>query len=500
MLFRSNLLTLIKIATHQRLEPAHQREDTLPRNSTSNNEGNTDHVILLMTTAPPSNAPWYQGKRLPPLGLSYVAGALEKAGFQVEMLDNYMLGKPMDEVKQLVSQENPEIVGITCGSATYRPCLETARAVKEVLPSCKVVVGGWHASYLPDTLLDKPDVDFVVMGEGERAMVELAQHITSRPEKPPVDMAGVGYKQDGIMRKNLPKFIENMDEIPFPARHLLPMHLYDRTIEFLRAKPADVMNISRGCPFSCAFCETKKLWGSACRTFSPPRIMDEIRYMVEKFGTRGIYFINDNFTIKRNETLQLCGLLRESGLDLEWVCDTRTDLVNKELLEKMRDAGCKAIWFGVESGSQRILRRINRTITLDQTENAFKLCRQVGIRVACSFMLGFPDETKQDLEATRRFADKLDPDWCQFNVFIAYPDSNLYQEILQTGKYDHLDEFLLTVKNDDFDFNKFMEIQRRFFHDHNGAPKRVLRRIRREGIFNFVRRRLSGSADPTGIA
>jgi anaerobic magnesium-protoporphyrin IX monomethyl ester cyclase len=455
-----------------------------------------------MTTAAPSNAPWYQGKKLPPLGLSYVAGALEKADFQVEMLDNYMLNKPIEEVKQILAKLNPEIVGITCGSATYRRCLETARAAKETLPQCKVVVGGWHASYLPDTLLEQADVDFVVMGEGERAMVELSRQITTSNDPSLLaGIAGVGYKHDGSLMKNAPKFIENMDEIPFPARHLLPLHLYDRTIEFLDVKPADVMSIARGCPFSCAFCETKKLWGNTCRTFSPARVMDEVRYMVDKFGTKGIYFINDNFTIKKKQTEELCDLLRKSGLDLEWVCDTRTDLVNRELLEKMKAAGCQAIWFGVESGSPRILKRISRTITIEQTENAFRLCKQVGMRVACSLMLGFPDETREDLEATRRFADKLDPDWCQFNVFIAYPDSSLYQEILQSGAYDCLDEFMLTVKNDEFDYEKLIEIQRRFFHKHNGAPKRVLRRIMREGVFNFARRRLRhGSSSIAGLA
>jgi anaerobic magnesium-protoporphyrin IX monomethyl ester cyclase len=459
-------------------------------------------LILLMTTAPPSNAPWYQGKKQPPLGLSYVAASLEKADFQVEMLDNYMLNRPIEEVIQLVSRLNPEIVGITCGSATFRRCLETVHAVKKTLPSCKVVVGGWHASYLPDSLLQQPEVDYVVMGEGERTMVELARHITAGKEDADLaGIAGVGYKRNGTVAKNAPKFISNMDEIPFPARHLLPMHLYDRTIEFLKAKPADTMSIARGCPFSCSFCETKKLWGNTCRTFSPARVLDEVEYLAAKFGTRGIYFLNDNFTIKKKETEQLCDLLKKSNLDLEWVCDTRTDLVNRELLQKMKDAGCKAIWFGVESGSPKILKRINRTIPLEQTENAFKLCKQVGIRVACSFMLGFPDETLEDLEATRRFADKLDPDWCQFNVFIAYPDSSLYEELLQKGTYNRIDEFLLTVKTADIDYKSLMAIQRRFFREHNIMPKRVLRRIRREGVLNFVRRRLhSGSAENAGLA
>jgi anaerobic magnesium-protoporphyrin IX monomethyl ester cyclase len=165
-----------------------------------------------MTTAPPSNAPWYQGKKLPPLGLSYVAGALEKAGFKVEMFDNYMLKKPIDEVKQLVAKLSPGIVGITCGSATYRRCFETAQAVKETLSSCKVVVGSWDVSYMPDSLLEMPEVDYVVMGEGERAMVELARQITtSMDDRAFSGIAGVGYKHNGGIIKNAPKFIENMD-------------------------------------------------------------------------------------------------------------------------------------------------------------------------------------------------------------------------------------------------------------------------------------------------
>ena len=130
-------------------------------------------MILLMTTAPPIKSPWGLGRRLPPLGLAYVAAALEKAGFQVEILDNYLLKKPIDYVKHEIKRLSPEIVGITCGSVTYRRCVETARAVKEALPSCRVVVGGWHPSYMPDSMLQHPEIDYVVLGEGERAIVEL---------------------------------------------------------------------------------------------------------------------------------------------------------------------------------------------------------------------------------------------------------------------------------------------------------------------------------------
>jgi anaerobic magnesium-protoporphyrin IX monomethyl ester cyclase len=435
-----------------------------------------------MTTAPPANAPWYLGKKLPPLGLSYVAASLEKAGFEVQMLDNYLLKKPIEEVKQMVSELNPEIVGITCGSATYRRCVETAKAIKETKPSCKVVVGGWHPSYVPDSMLEHPEIDYVVVGEGERAMVELATHITEgNDEEALATIAGVAYRRNGKIVKNTPKFISNLDDVPFPARHLLPMHLYDRTLEFLDVKPVDVMNIARGCPFSCAFCETKKLWGRTCRTFSPSRVVEEIKYMIDKYHTKGIYFINDNFTIHRKQTEEICDLIKKNNLGLEWMCDTRADLVSRELLGKMKTAGCKTIWFGVESGSPRILRKLNRNISLEQTETAFRLCRETGIRIACSVVLGIPGETVKDMEETLKFVKRLDPDWCRFNIFVAYPDSVLYEEVLEKQCYERLDDFLLSVKTEDFDFNSLLKIQRRFHKEFNRSPKRILRKIRREG-------------------
>jgi anaerobic magnesium-protoporphyrin IX monomethyl ester cyclase len=369
-------------------------------------------LILLMTTAPPENAPWYHGRKFPPLGLMYVAGALEKAGFQVQMLDNYLQNKPTSEVQQLIKQLNPKIVGMTCGSATYRVCIENAQAIKAVAPSCKIVVGGWHASYMPDSLLEHPEIDYVVMGEGERAMVQLATYlIESEKNIVPAAIAGLGYKLGKNILKNPPKFIENIDEIPFPARHLLPIEQYDRGMEFLGVYPVDIMSIARGCPFSCAFCETRKMWGPTCRFFSPNRILAEVKYMVNQYGSKGLYFINDNFTIRKKETLETCELLKKEKLDLQWICDTRADMVNRELLVKMREAGCKTIWFGVESGVPRILEKINKRVTTEQVEKAVKLCHEEGIKVAASFMLGIPGETLADMEATFKFARKLNPDY-----------------------------------------------------------------------------------------
>jgi anaerobic magnesium-protoporphyrin IX monomethyl ester cyclase len=454
-----------------------------------------------MTTAPPENSAWYHGKRLPPIGLMYVAAALEKAGFEVQMLDNYLMKKPISEVKQLVSNLKPQIVGITCGSATYARCIETAKAIKQTLPNCRIVVGGWHASYVPDSLLDNPEIDYVVMGEGERAMTQLATCITNGDEPAALTIPGVACKHLGINIKNPPKFIENMDEIPYPARHLLRLEDYDRTVEYLGVKPADIMSISRGCVYNCGFCETKKLWGNICRGFSPQRVIGEIKDLQSRYGTKGIYFINDNFTLRKNQTVELCNLMVENKLDLEWVCDTRVDLVNQEILETMKKAGCKTIWFGVESGSQRILQRIGRNTTLEQIETAFRLCRKIGIQTACSFMLGVPDETLKDMDMSLKFAKKLSPDWCIFNVFIANPDSRLYQEVLDSKNYTQLDDFLLAVKTKEWDYNSLLAVQRRFFIDFHRSPKQIIKRVRREGAINFAKRRLNPGAHKTeGIA
>jgi anaerobic magnesium-protoporphyrin IX monomethyl ester cyclase len=446
-------------------------------------------MIFLMTTAPPENSPWSIPMRLPPLGLSYVAAALEKGGFKVEMLDNYLLGKPIDEVQRLVLKANPEILGITCSSASYPRCVETAKAVKEVLPSCKVVVGGWHPSYMPESMLQHPEIDYVVMGEGERAMTELATSIVKGEDpKAVAKVAGLAYKHHNGIMKTPQRFIENLDEIPFLARHLLPMHLYEREIPFLNVKPFDTMNIARGCPFNCIYCETRRLWGQTCRAFTPQRVIDEIEHMRTNYGTKGIYFVGDNFTINKKRTFALCKLIKESKLDIEWVCDTRADMISQDLLRLMKDAGCRTIWFGVESGSPRILEKINKGITNEQTVQAFKLCKEEGIQTASSFILGIPGETIEDMEVTYRFAKQLDPDWAQFNVYVAVPGSGLYDEVIQKGLYDRVDGFVTYVKTEEFNYESVMKIQRRYQSDLDLSPRRIIKKMKREGFWTVLKK------------
>jgi anaerobic magnesium-protoporphyrin IX monomethyl ester cyclase len=445
-------------------------------------------VILLMTTAPPKDSPWIFGRKLPPLGLAYVASSLEKAGFQVEVIDNYLLKKPIDYIKGEIKRLSPEMVGITCGSVTYRRCIEAVKAVKEVLPSCKVIVGGWHPSYLPESMLQHSEIDYVVMGEGERAIVELANGIKKGEDNSVIaKISGVACRHKGKMVKTASSFIDDLDKVPFPARHLLPMDLYLREMEFLDANPVDTMNVIRGCPYECAFCETRRLWGSKCRAFSPRRVVEELNHLVSTYNTKGIYFVGDNFTIHKKRTIELCQEIKKSKLDLEWICDTRVDLVSRDLLHKMKSAGCRTIWFGVESGAPRILRKLNKRISLQQVVQAFKLCREEGIRISCSLMLGIPGETVNDMNATFKFAKKLNPDWCQFNIFVAYPGSDLYDEVVEKSLYDRMEDFVAYVKTEEFDYDSVLKLQKRFHRDFHRSPKRILRKIRREGLLSILR-------------
>jgi anaerobic magnesium-protoporphyrin IX monomethyl ester cyclase len=441
-----------------------------------------------MTTAPPPHSPWGISGRLPPLGLSFVAASLEKADFKVQMLDNYHIRKTHEQIQEEVRRLKPEIVGITCGSVTYRPCIETAKAVKEVLPSCKIVVGGWQPSYMPESLLKHKEIDYLVRGEGEEAVVALASKISEGEDRQVIaKIPGVALMDNGKMVMTPPKVIEDVDQIPFPARHLLQMDIYDRAAPYFDAKPMDTMNVVRGCPYNCAYCETKKLWGSKVRAFSPSRVVAEIKDLTQNYGTKGIYFVGDNFTINKKRTSDLCNLMKRENLDIEWVCDARVDQVSRELLREMKDAGCRTIWFGVESGSPRILEKLNKKITKEQISHAFKLCKEEGIQIACSFMLGIPGETIEDMEASFKFARKLDPDWCQFNVFVAVPGSALYREVIEKGLYDRTEDFVTYVKTDEFDYEKAVKIQQRFHSTFNRSPKRILRKIRKDGFLTTVK-------------
>jgi radical SAM superfamily enzyme YgiQ (UPF0313 family) len=425
--------------------------------------------------------------------LAYVAAVLEKNGHQVEVYDNYLLERPIEEVKSEIKKLSPEIVGLTCNSLSYGRVVEMAKAVKEACPASRVVVGGPHASYMPQTLLDHPEVDFVVVGEGEQAMLQLVSSIKKSEEaSSSARIAGVACKINGAIVKTPPHFIGDLDTVPFPARHLLPMRMYVRELSYLSVKPVDTMSVHRGCPYRCVYCETRELWGSACRAFSPQRVIDEIRHMTESYGTRGIYFVGDNFTINKKRTIEICRLIKSNGLDVRWTCETRADLLNKELLSELKSAGCETMFFGVESGSPRIQQKLNKGIDLQDVVKAFELCRQTGIQTVTSFMVGIPGETVDDMNLSFEFSRRLKADWCQFNIYIACPGSQLYDEVIRDHLYDEFYDYLARVKTPEFDYDMLTKIQRDYQRrSQKSAASKLKRVIKQEGLGSAVKKSAS---------
>ena len=218
------------------------------------------------------------------------------------------------------------------------------------------------------------------------------------------------------------------------------------------------MNTSRGCPFNCAFCSVGSIWGKQYTYFSSDRIISEIEYLIKNFGAKGIYFREDNFTLNLKRTEEFCQKLIGKEFNIHWACETRVDtFCNEELVKLMSDAGCRAVYLGVESGSQRILDRLNKNIKVEQIEKAINLCKKHNIRTYCSLITGVPGETYEDYLLTKRLMDKLKPYRYGFNVFVGIPENSLYKYVLDKNFYEYIDDIGLV-------YPPGYDIKARFFY------------------------------------
>jgi len=418
--------------------------------------------ILLIQPEEPKGSPFACKVLTPPIGLMYIAAVLENNGFEVEILDNNLLGLPEEQLSRKIIDAGPDIVGISLDCIRLYPGLLIASSVKTIFQNqIPVVMGGPHINVRYDETIQYPEVDFVVYGEGEYTMLELCEAI--KKNKPTDSIRGLGFKENGSIKINPPRpLIENLDELPLPALHLLPITRYPRKAECITNIPIDQINTSRGCPFNCAFCSNNHVWGRKYRYRSAKNVLKEIILHVEEYGAKGIYCREDCFTINRKRTIDICeGILRE-GLDIKLECESRVDTVDRELLRIMRKAGFESIWFGVESGNQKTLDIMNKAISLEQTKNVFKWCREIGIKAGASIMLGIPYETVEDMKNTIRFVKEINAAYVVPNIFMGIPISKMYYEIIQNNWVDSSYGDILFVKTDTFDKEGMEEFRRTF--------------------------------------
>jgi radical SAM superfamily enzyme YgiQ (UPF0313 family) len=362
-----------------------------------------------------------------------VAAVLEKNGYLVKILDLPVLGFSENSLSTIIGQEKPDVVGVTAMTPTINSVVSVVKAVKECDGNITVVLGGAHATILPEeTLKSVPEIDVIVRGEGEQTILELVKVLEEDPNSVN-QIWGITCREGNSVRSNpLRPPILDLDTLPFPAFHLLPMGKYRLHPPFGRRTPVMPIITSRGCPYRCIFC-SKAVFGKKYRSNSPAYIVDEIRFLKEKFGVKEVKFYDDVFTLDRKRVVALCMQLKEHGIDIPWSCETRVNLVNGELLKVMKDAGCYMIEYGVESGSQEILNSLKKDITLEKTTEAFKLTHEAGIETVAYFMLGSPQETSETIQETIEFAKKIDPDFVQFSTTTPYPGTELYSLAVNEG-------------------------------------------------------------------
>ncbi|MFQ6063905.1 MAG: B12-binding domain-containing radical SAM protein [Candidatus Bathyarchaeia archaeon] len=417
---------------------------------------------------------------LPPLGLAFLGSSLEKAGHEVNIFDNYLFRVPIVEVIKRAGKFNADIIGITCMSMSFSEVKKTVSAIKDVF-QVPVVMGGPHATLRPAQTLLKTRADIVVRGEGELSFNRLIDCLEKKRNL--TQLRGISYRENGKIIHNPPQaLIKNLDKLPPPAWHLLPMKDYPRKSELLNLYPLDSHNTSRGCPFFCAFCSVRNLWGRTFRSFSPERMVEDVKFLMEKFGTKGIYFREDNFTVSKKRVFKFCNLIKKDKLDFRWICESRVDLVDFEILTTMKKAGCDYIWFGVESASPRILQYINKGITVEKTIKAFQLCKRVGIRTGASLMVGIPQETINEVQKTLKLRVKLFQDFGSdvwVNIFSGIPGSLLYDSIVQKGWFKNMDESgICEVVTPEFDKEMLIRIVNSSNAEMALKPRFILRKLR----------------------
>lgn len=358
---------------------------------------------------------------LAPLGLAYIASYLEKYGYDVKILDAEILNLTSREARRIILREKADIVGITCMTSTFPGALEAARFAKE--SGAVVVLGGPQLNVFPEESVSYKFVDYGICGEGEQTMLELVQAIEKKKKLSKISkIQGLIYKKNKKVYSNPARLEENLDELPFPAWHLLPVKKYGAIIA---EKPMVTMITSRGCPFQCGFC-FKQPSDRKLRFRSPKNVVDEIGFLIEKYKIKEVMFYDDTLTLNREHIEGICKEILKRRIKIKWEGPTRIDCIDENLLRLMKKAGCKLLRYGVESGDPRILKLMRKNIDLERVKEVFKMSEKVGLETFAYFIIGYYSETRESMNNTINFAVKLNPDWAMFTIATPYPKTNLF--------------------------------------------------------------------------
>ena len=375
----------------------------------------------------------------PPLGLLYIAGYLEKFGsFDLNVIDAQVESLDYRLLKRRISEFNPEVVGLTVMTMTLLDVIKTVAIVKELNSSTKVVLGGPHVNLFPEETIALPGVDFLVLGEGEKIFLELLENLYDVSKLKLI--SGLVFKNgDEVVNTGIPLQLGELDAIPFPARHLVPYKKYNSLLS--AGQIVTTIFTSRGCPFQCAFCDRPHL-GKKFRARSATNVVNELEACV-RMGISDFLFYDDTFTVDRERVIEICEEILRRKLNIGWDIRARVDTIDEEMLVWLKKAGCRGIHYGVEAGTEKILKRLNKGISLDQVSRTFDLTKKHKIPILAYFMIGCPDEELNDILTSFKVMKLLAPDYVHITIFTPFPGTKLYFDGMKNGviKKDYWKEF-----------------------------------------------------------
>jgi radical SAM superfamily enzyme YgiQ (UPF0313 family) len=368
----------------------------------------------------------------PPLGILYLAGYLEQhTSHDVAVLDSQVERLDYPQLRDRVEGLRPEVVGITVMSFTLIDVIKSIAIVKEACPEAKIVLGGPHVHLYPTETIALDHVDCLVLGEGEGSFARLLECIDDPAALHQVP--GLVFRDNGaVVQTAAPSLIEDLDALPFPARHLVPYRKYNSLLT--KGDVATTVFTSRGCPFKCRFCDRPHL-GHRFRARSPQSVVDELEVCV-KMGIEDFLIYDDTFTSNRQRAKDICDEIVRRNLDIGFDIRARVDTIDEELVLKLKQAGCTGIHYGVEAGTERVLKVLNKGITISQVQQAFAMTRKQGIAVLAYFMIGNPTETLEEIQTTFSVMRSLRPDFVHLTILTPFPGTQVYEDALERGIID----------------------------------------------------------------
>ncbi len=373
---------------------------------------------------------------IPGMGVLILAAVARRRGYDVHLIDAKEQGTPLEEVSRRIVELEPDYLGLSATTISVNNAARIADRVKSALPGVVSVLGGAHVSAIPERTLEAfAGIDFGVVGEGEVSLFELLDRLESG--EPYDDVPGLAYRGDGIVHAN-PRapYIEDLDALPEPAWDLLPdfPHSFQPSILGYPRTPVATLITSRGCPFSCTFCD-RSTSGRKGRMHSVESVVALCRTLVDR-GTRHIMFLDDLFTVRKDRVVELCNAFIREGFDFSWSCNSHPNLLDLDTMKLMKRAGCWQIAYGIESGSQRVLDVVKREVRLPRLRETLRMTQEAGIRTRGFLMLGHPTEGVDSLEETEAFLREAELDLCQITKFTPYPGTPSYPLVHQQGVFE----------------------------------------------------------------